>query len=68
MNFVNLIFFVMGLSLMLNYMEYKQLNNKGLKVLVVFLGFLLSSIVTLVGVADTYIGIRRIFRRESQIK
>lgn len=68
MNFVNIIFFVMGLSLMLNYMEYKQLNNKGLKVLVVFLGFLLSSIVTLVGVADTYIGIRRIFRRESQIK
>ena len=68
MNFVNLIFFVMGLALMLNYMEYKQLTNKGLKALVVLLGFLLSSIVTLVGVADTYIGIRRIFRRESQIK
>lgn len=68
MNFVNIIFFVMGLALMLNYMEYKQLTNKGLKALVVLLGFLLSSIVTIVGVADTYIGIRRIFRRESQIK
>ena len=68
MNFVNIIFFVMGISLILNYMEYKQLTNKGLKVFVVFLGFLLSSIITIVGVADTYIGIRRIFRRESQIK
>jgi len=68
MNFVNIIFLVMGLSLILNYLEYKQLNNKGLKVLVVFLSLLLSSIVIIVGVADTYIGIRRIFRRESQIK
>lgn len=68
MNFVNIIFFVMGLSLMLNYMEYKQLTNKGLKVLVIVLGFLLSAFVTIIGVADTYIGIRQIFRRESQIK
>ncbi len=68
MNLVNMIFFVMGLSLLLNYLEYKQLNNKGIKILVVMLGFFLSSIVIIMGVADTYIGIRRIFRRESQIK
>lgn len=68
MYFVNMIFFVMGLSLIFNYMEYKEVKNKGLKVLVVFLSFLIISVITLVGVADTYIGIRRIFRRESQIK
>lgn len=68
MNFVNIIFFVMGLSLMFNYMDYKKITNKGLKVLVVVLSFLLSSIVTILGVAETYIGIRRIFRRASQIK
>ena len=54
MNFVNIIFFVMGLALMLNYMEYKQLTNKGLKVLVVFLGFLLCSIVSLLVVSFIY--------------
>lgn len=68
MNFVNIIFYIMGLSLIFNYMEYKKVNNKGLKVLVVFLSFIIISIITLVGVADTYIGIRQIFRRESQIK
>ncbi|MBI4857738.1 MAG: DUF2232 domain-containing protein [Acetobacterium woodii] len=68
MNFVNIIFYIMGLSLIFNYMEYKEVKNKGLKVLVVFLSLIIISIITLVGVADTYIGIRRIFRRESQIK
>jgi uncharacterized protein YybS (DUF2232 family) len=68
MNFVNIIFYIMGLSLIFNYMEYKDVNSKGLKVLVVFLSFIIISIITLVGVADTYIGIRRIYRRESQIK
>lgn len=68
MNFVNIIFFIMGLSLIFNYMEYKEVKNKGLKVLVVFLSLIIISVITIVGVADTYIGIRRIFRRESQIK
>lgn len=65
---VNIIFFVMGLALILNYMEFKQVTNKGLKVLVVMFSFLIASVITIVGVADTYIGIRRIYRRESQIK
>ncbi|MEL7661136.1 MAG: hypothetical protein BI182_06140 [Acetobacterium sp. MES1] len=68
MNFVNIIFLIMGLSLILNYLEYKKLTNKGLNVLVVILSLLFSSLVTILGIADTYIGIRRIFRRESQIK
>lgn len=65
---VNVIFFLMGLAFIFDYMDYKKINNKGIKVLVVFVGLLLTSIVTLLGVADTYIGIRRIFRRETQIK
>ncbi|AFA50273.1 YybS family protein [Acetobacterium woodii] len=68
MYFVNVIFFVMGLSLIFNYLDYKKVTNKGIKVLILFLSFLIISIVTIAGVADTYIGIRRIFRRESQIK
>jgi uncharacterized protein YybS (DUF2232 family) len=68
MNFIDMIFFVMGLSLIFNYLDYKKVKNKGLKVLIVVLSFLLSSFIVLMGVADTYIGIRRIFRRESEIK
>lgn len=68
MYFVNVIFFIMGLSLIFNYLDYKKVTNKGIKVLILFLSFLIISIITIAGVADTYIGIRRIFRRESQIK
>ncbi len=68
MYFVNVIFFIMGLALIFNYLDYKKVTNKGIKVLILFLSFLIISIITIAGVADTYIGIRRIFRRESQIK
>lgn len=68
MNFTNIIFFVMGIALIFNYLDYKKMKNTGVKVLVVLLSFLLSSVITIVGVADTYIGIRQIYRRESQIK
>lgn len=68
MRMVNLIFFIMGLSFIFDYMAYKKINNKGLKVLVVFLSLLLTSIIVILGIVDTYIGIRRIFRGETQIK
>lgn len=68
MYIVNIIFFVMGLAFIFDFMDYKKVKNKGLKVIVVFLGLLIPAIISLLGVADTYIGIRKIFRRETQIK
>ncbi|MBC3797739.1 YybS family protein [Acetobacterium tundrae] len=66
--FIDLIFLVMGISFIFDFMEYKKVHNKGLKVLVVFVALLLQSFVTLLGVADVYLGLRMIFRRETQKK
>lgn len=68
MNFVYLVYFVMGLSLIFDIMAYKKLTNKGLKVLVVFLALLFQFVVTMIGLADTYMEIRKIFRKESEAK
>ena len=65
---INMIFLVMGISFIFDFMEYKKVHNKGLKVLVVFVALLLQSFVTLLGVADVYLGLRMIFRRETQKK
>lgn len=68
MSFVYLAYFVMGLSLIFDIMAYKKLTNKGLKVLVVFLALLFQFVVTMIGLADTYMEIRKIFRKESEAK
>jgi len=66
MNLVYLIFFIMGLSLIFDFMAYKKIRSKGLKVLVVFVALLFQFIVTMFGVADTYMEIRKIFRKENE--
>lgn len=68
MNLVYLVYLVMGLSVIFDFMEYKKVNNKALKVLVVFLAMIFQFMVTMLGVLDTYGGIRKIFRRGSEVK
>jgi uncharacterized protein YybS (DUF2232 family) len=62
---VNIIFLVMGISLVFDFMEYKKVSNTGLKILAVFVAILLQSFVTLLGIADVYLGLRAIYRRET---
>ncbi|KNZ42572.1 YybS family protein [Acetobacterium bakii] len=68
MNLVYLVYFVMGLSLIFDFMEYKKQDNKALKVVVVMIALLLQFIVTMIGVADTYMEIRKIFHEGSKAK
>jgi len=68
MNMVYLVYFVMGLSLIFDFMEYKKIYNKGLKVVVVLIAFFFQFIVTMIGVADTYMEIRKIFHEGSKAK
>ncbi|WKY44499.1 DUF2232 domain-containing protein [Eubacteriaceae bacterium ES2] len=65
---VNFVFFVMGMACIYNYLAYKQVKNKGIKVLVGFMCFFFQPLITFLGIADTYLDIRRIFRRETEIK
>ena len=62
---INIIFLVMGISLIFDFMEYKKVRNTGLKILAVFVAILLQSFVTLLGIADVYLGLRAIYRRET---
>lgn len=66
MTLVYLVYFMMGLSLIFDFMAYKKHNSIALKVLVVFAALLLQFVVTMVGVADTYMEIRKIFRKGSE--
>jgi len=63
---VNMIFLIMGISLILDFMEYKKVKNMGLKILAACVAILLQSFVTLLGIADAYLGLRAIYRREDQ--
>lgn len=67
-NLVNLVFFVMGMACVYNYLSFKKMSNKGIKVLVGFVCFLLQPMIVFLGIADTYLDIRRIYRRETEIK
>ncbi|WKY47734.1 DUF2232 domain-containing protein [Eubacteriaceae bacterium ES3] len=67
-NLVNTVFFVMGLACVFNYINFKGVSNKAIKVLVGLLCFIFQPLITFLGIADTYLDIRRIFRRETQIK
>lgn len=65
MNFVYVIFFVVGLSVLFDYMAHKHISNRGLKALCAIISLLLLSwIVTIIGVVESYFGLRRIYRRE----
>ncbi|MGV8905373.1 MAG: YybS family protein [Acetobacterium sp.] len=66
MNLVYMVYFMMGLSFIFDYMAYKKIRSKSLKVLVVFVALLFQFIVTILGVADTYMEIRKIFRKENE--
>ncbi|HEY5556184.1 YybS family protein [Acetobacterium sp.] len=66
MNLVYLVYFVMGLSLIFDFMAYKKHTNMALKILAVFVALLLQFVVTMLGVADTYMEIRKIFRKGSE--
>jgi uncharacterized protein YybS (DUF2232 family) len=66
MNFVYLIFGIMGFSLIFDYLDYKKVKNKGVKVFVIILGLLMFSLVTMMGIAEVFLGVRRFFRREQK--
>lgn len=68
MSLVYLVYFVMGLSFIFDFMAYKKLTNKGIKVLVVFVALAFQFVVTMIGLADTYMEIRKIFRKGSEVK
>lgn len=68
MNLVYLVYFIMGISFIFDFMEYKKVNNNALKILIVFLATVFQFIVTMLGVADTYMEIRKIFRKGSEVK
>jgi len=65
---VDFVFFIMGVACVYNYLAYKQVKNKGIKVLTAFICLFLQPLITFLGIADTYLDIRGIFRRETEIK
>lgn len=65
---VYFVFFIMGIACIFNYLAYKKMKNKGIKVLIIFICTLFPTVITFLGIADTYLDIRRIFRREKEIK
>lgn len=65
---VDIVFFIMGMACVYNYLAYKQVKNKGIKILAGMMCIFLQPLITFLGIVDTYLDIRRIFRRETEIK
>ncbi len=63
-NLVYLVFFVMGLACIFNFLAAKKIKSKVVKVLIVLLSGLLQMVVTFLGIVDTYFDIRTLFRKE----
>ena len=63
-NLVYLVFFIMGLACVFNFLAAKKIKSKVVKVLVVILAGLLQMAVTFLGIVDTYFNIRPLFRKE----
>lgn len=63
-NLVYLVFFVMGLACIFDFLSFKKIKSKIVKVLIVLVSMLLQTIVIFLGIMDTYLDIRKLFRRE----
>ena len=63
-NLVYLVFFIMGLACIFDFLAAKKMKSKVVKVLVVILAGLLQMAVTFLGIVDTYFNIRPLFRKE----
>lgn len=64
-NLVYLVFFVMGLACIFDYLSFKKIKSKIIKVLIVVIGLLFQSLVSFLGIVDTYFDIRKLFRKET---
>ncbi len=63
-NLVYLVFFVMGLACIFNFLAVKRIKSKAIKILLVIMSILLQTVVIFLGIVDTYLDIRKLFRKE----